>query len=226
MRPPLPSAPAAARNSAAPQAARSDHPARLPRRRRWWLLLTALGLAAGAGYGNYLFISAHDARVTVLVLARQVDWGQRITETDLVTARIVEDPAAHMIRDEDRAAVLGKTAATGLPQGSVLAPEHLTADLIPAAGQHVVGLAVKPGQLPARGLRPGERVQVTPIASNQTTAEGAIRGTGFTARVLLLGKPDTQGAITVDVVITADQLTTATAAAAGPVILTLLGPGN
>ncbi|GAA2779255.1 hypothetical protein GCM10010452_03630 [Crossiella cryophila] len=190
------------------------------------MLIAAVVLAAGAGYGNYLLISAHDARVTVLVLARQVEWGQRITEADLATARIVEDPAVHMIREEDRATVLGKTAATGLPEGSVLAPKHLTADAIPAAGQHVVALAIKSGQLLARGLHPGERVQVTPIAANQTSVDGALRGTGFAARVLVVGKPDTQGALTVDVVITADQLTTATAAAAGPVILTLLGPGN
>ncbi|MCO1575186.1 SAF domain-containing protein [Crossiella sp. SN42] len=196
----------------------------LPRRRRWWLVATAVVLAAAAGYGNYELIAAHDARVTVLVLARPVDWGQRITEADLALARTVEDPAARMIRAEERASVLGKTAVAGLPAGSVLAPQHLSDTPIPAADQQLLGLACKPGQLPARGLRPGERIQVTPVTSNQSGGEGVTRGGTFIALVAGIGTPDSQGGVTVDVLISTKDAAAATAAAAGPVILTLLGP--
>ncbi|MCK2241869.1 MULTISPECIES: SAF domain-containing protein [unclassified Crossiella] len=187
---------------------------------------TAVVLATAAGFGNHLLIASYDARVAVLVLARTVEWGHRIVEADLAVAHIVQDPAAQMIRAEEQAAVIGKTAVTTLTTGSVLAPKQISDTPVPGAGQHLLGLGSKPG-LPARGLRPGERVLVTPVVSGQTGAvETALRGAGFPARVFGIGGEPAQGTVTVDVVIATEHLDKATAAAAGPVIITVLGPGN
>ncbi|GAA2778835.1 SAF domain-containing protein [Crossiella cryophila] len=229
MRPPLPPIPAPGPAATAPEHSSldPDNPAQLPRRRRLWLLVTAIVLTAGAGFGNVLLIASYDARVSVLVLARTVEWGQRITEADLTVARIVEDPIAQTIRADEQAAVIGKTAATTLTERSVLARQQLTDTPVPGPGQHLLGLGCKPGHVPAHGVRPGMRVQVTPISAGQAgNSEATTRGAGFQAQVVGISGALGASTATVDVVVPTEYLDRATAAAAGPVIITVLGPGN
>ena len=201
---------------------------RVPRRRRWWLLAAAVVLAAVAAYGNYALIAGQDERVEVLVLTRDVGWGQRIGEADLGVAKAVPDPRLAAIPAGDRVRVVGQVTRASLPAGTVLAPGQLTAQPVPGPGERLVGLAVKPGHLPARGLAPGDLVQVTPVAGGTGTDAGpAATSTAgpFRARVLDVGPPDSAGAVTVDVLVGSDTAPAATSAAAGQVVLVQLGPG-
>lgn len=201
---------------------------RVPRRRRWWLLAVAVVLAAVVAYGNYALIAGQDERVDVLVLARPVSWGQRIGAGDLGVAKAVPDPNAASIPASDRAEVVGQVARATLPVGTVLAPGQLTQQPVPGPGERLVGLPVKPGHLPARGLAPGDLVQVSPVTggtgtdADQTPASTAAL---FRARVLGVGPPDSTGAVTVDVLVGPDAAKAATSAAAGQVVLVQLGPG-
>lgn len=215
-----------------PTSSQAPRPPRVPRRRRPWLIVIAIVLASVAAYGNYVALTAQDARVPILVLAQPVAWGQRITEADLTVAQTVPDSSAHTIPASRRGSVVGQSATTALPAGSVLAPEDLAVQAIPGPGQQLVGLRTKPGQLPARALNPGDLVQVVPVASNSTIsgtsplpATGAT-GAPFQARVADIGPPDANGAVTVDVVVGTDTLPAATTAASGTVVIVLLGPGS
>lgn len=200
---------------------------RVPRRRRWWLLVVAVVLAAAAAFGNVAVMSGQDKRIEVLVLARSVSWGQRIGEADLGVAKGVPDPHTAVIPSRDRAAVVGAIARSTLPAGTVLAPGELTQQPVPGPGERLVGLPVKPGHLPARGLSPGDLVQATPVASAAgTDATSQSAGGPFRARVLEVGLPDSTGAVTVDVVVGPDAAQSAIAAAAGQVVLVQLGPGT
>ncbi|MFD8497747.1 SAF domain-containing protein [Amycolatopsis sp. NPDC059657] len=197
---------------------------RVPRRRRPWLIVTAVVLAAVAGYGNYALLSAQDERVPILVLARTVAWGHTITDADLAIAQTVPDAAAHTVPATRRAAVVGKTATGTLHAGRVLATDDVAAQVIPGAGQRVIGLLCKPGQLPARGLTPGDLVQVSPAA--QPGSDRAPGGAAFQARVTDVGASDPNGAVTVDLLVGADAAGAAVAAASGGVVVALLGPGG
>jgi hypothetical protein len=201
---------------------------RVPRRRRWWLLAVAAVLAAVAAYGNYALIAGQDERVDVLVLIRDVGWGQRIGEGDLGVAKAVPDQRLASISASDRAGVVGQVTRSTLPAGTVLAPGQLTAQPVPGQGERLVGLSVKPGRVPARGLAPGDLVQVSPVAGGTGTDTGqasASTAGPFRARVLGVGPPDSTGAVTVDVVVGADAAQAATSAAAGQVVVVQLGPG-
>lgn len=200
-------------------------PPRVPRRRRPWLIVTAVALAALAGYGNYVLLTAQDERVPVLVLARTVAWGHTLTDTDLAIARTVPDAAAHTVPAERRGSVVGKTATATLRAGRILAAEDVAVQVIPGPGQRVIGLLCKPGQLPARGLAAGDLVQVSPAATQPGT-ERASGGTAFQARVTDVGALDLNGAVTVDLVVGADAASAAVAAASGGVVVALLGPGG
>lgn len=200
---------------------------RVPRRGRPWLIAIATVLAAGAAYGNYVIVSAQDQRVPALVLARTVGWGQRITDADLAVARAAPDPTLRLISTDDRSRVVGMAATSTLAAGSLLTPDELTDQPVPASDQQLVGLLVKPGQVPARGLRPGDEVQVTPLANTQSASDGSADArTGFKARVIDTGQPDANGAVTVDLIVPSAVADRASAAAAGPVAIAVLGVGN
>src|SRR5947199_18845 len=114
-------------------------------------------------------------------------------------------------------------------RGRLLGPGRLTAQPVPGPGEELVGLPVKPGHLPARGLSPGDLVQVTTVpggAGTDASPSPASTVVPFRARVLDVGPPDPTGAVTVDVLVGADAAQAATGAAAGQVVLVQLGPGT
>ncbi|WP_409493956.1 SAF domain-containing protein [Amycolatopsis sp. cmx-11-12] len=205
-----------------------DEPPRVPRRRRWWLLGVAVVLAVVVAFGNYALITGQDDRVDVLALTREVSWGQTIGEGDLGVVKAVPDQPLAVIPVGDKARVVGQVARSSLPAGTVLAPGQLSGQPIPGPGELLVGLPVRPGHLPARGLSAGDLVQVTPIAASNGPDVGqapASTSGPFRARVLGVGPPDSTGTVTVDVVVGADAAHTATSASAGQVVVVQLGPG-
>lgn len=198
----------------------------MPRRRRWWLLAIAVLLTAAAAYGNYALLAGQDERVDVLVLVRDVDWGERISEGDLGIAHTAPDPRLASILAEDRTEVVGRTVRSTLSAGTVLTPAQLTEQSVPGPNELLIGLPVKPGNLPARGLSAGDLVQASPVPAGAGTGQTSTdTGEPFRARVVGVGQPDSTGAITVDVVLDDDAANAATDAAAGQVVLIQLGPG-
>lgn len=197
---------------------------RIPRRRRWWLLSAAVVMVATAGYGNYALLTAQDERVDVLVLTRNVGWGQAIADTDLGIAKAVPDQPLASVLASDRAQVVGRFARSTLSAGTVLAPTQIVDQPVPGPGEQLIGLSVKPGHLPARGLGAGDLVQVSPVTGGVGTAAQQA-GVPFRARVLGVGPADSSGAVTVDVVVGVDAAAAASSAAAGSVVIAQLGPG-
>lgn len=200
---------------------------RVPLRRRWWLLALSVALAAAGALSGYLVIAAADERAEVLVAARDVAWGARLTDADLTTAMLTPDAAVPMIPAAERSRVVGQTVMAALPAGSVLAPGYLAEQPVPGPGELVVGLRGEPGALPARGLRAGDLVEVVPVAETSpgaSSAEVSTSEAGFQARVTGVGAPDAQGAVTVDVVVAAAMEERAAIAAAGRVVFVLVGP--
>jgi hypothetical protein len=124
----------------------------------------AVALAVGLlGAGTALGVVAVQhagAREQVLVLVRDVPAGAALTDADLASARQASDPALSMVPASQRAAVVGRYAAGLLTAGSTLTLRALTTQRVPAPGTQLVAVLVKPGQAPARGLVPGDRVSI------------------------------------------------------------------
>lgn len=123
--------------------------------------------------GAVLWHSSATERSAVLALVGDVERGDTITATDLRVIYVAsDDPIAH-VRQEDSAAVVGRIATTDLEAGT-LVTRSLVADRVALGeGDGVVGLALDPGQFPALGLLPGDRVNVVsaePVA--QLDGEG------------------------------------------------------
>lgn len=194
----------------------------VPRRRRWWLVAIGVAMTASAVILVQTYVDNVNKTTSVLVLVRDVPLNQRIVDTDLAIANATPDTNVHMIAAAQRNDVIGRVAVHSLSAGSLLTPEQLTDHAIPGSGQLLVGLLVKPGQLPARGLRPEDHVRVVSIA--QPTANPVVN-TSVEATVVEVGPPNATGGVTVDVVVDVELGAALTSiAATGQVMVSLVGP--
>lgn len=127
------------------------------RRRRPAVLAMAVALIAAGGLGGAVLYNSTGQRVAVLALARDIPWGQVITDDDLVVARIAGDPALRPLSATERDKAVGMRAATDLKRGAMLTRGDVAQTLAVQPGQIVVGVSAKRSQLPAsrpsRGCR-------------------------------------------------------------------------
>ncbi|WP_344944084.1 hypothetical protein [Sphaerisporangium flaviroseum] len=118
----------------------------------------------------------------------------------------------------------------------LLAVSALTSQTTPGPGQQVVVVAVKPSQVPARGLHPGDPIKVVPTNDEQNATANqadatiatirptrALPASGVPAVVSQVAGPNVDGFVVVDVLIE-DRAAPLVAqyAAAGHVALTLI----
>ncbi len=185
---------------------------------RWWVAAGGVVILAGSITGVQAYVSGQNATVPVLVLARDVGWGHPLADGDLAVAAAVPDEYVRTIGAADRDRVVGQVAVHTLTAGTLLTRAELTTGRVPAAGQVVVGVLLKPGGLPAKGVRPEDRVLLTPTPASSTASPTA-PATGI---VLDSGSPTADGSVVVDVVIDGTQNAIVVPAGAGQVVLSLL----
>jgi hypothetical protein len=168
-------------------------------------------------------------RQPVLALARPVTAGQVLSPADLVVVRVSADGPVTLLPASEETTVAGRPAAAALPAGSLLTPGEIGA-APPAAGQQVLGVAVKPGQYPP-DLSAGQVVDVlaTPSAASSGTsgADGAALPVGR-AVVLAVGQQDAASGVTVaELQLPQDAVPqVAAAAASGQVTLVTVAAGG
>jgi hypothetical protein len=150
-------------------------------RRPALVLVGVLLILVGAAVTAQLFLRV-GGRTAVLAVARPVAAGHTITGQDLTEVRISIDSALRAVPASERSRVVGQVATVDLLARSLLTREALATASIPGAGQAIVGVALKAGQMPS-ALEAGDRVMVilTPPAGTGGTAAPADQ----TGRVLV-----------------------------------------
>ncbi|MCA1192884.1 SAF domain-containing protein [Saccharopolyspora sp. 6V] len=212
---------------AEPSRQQESAPPRVPGRRRRWVWITSGVLIAAAVAGNAALVAHLADRAPVLVLARDVAWGQPITPDDVVARDLPAEVGAFAVPDTARSGFIGQVAAANLRTGDLLSQRDVSAQAVPGPGQRVLGLRLDPGHYPAGGLTPNDPIAVHP-APDDTTASTtqATDGQEFLARVVRTSLPDAEGAITADVLIPETTSTAAVEAAVGGAQVSLLGPAR
>ncbi|MFF2042055.1 SAF domain-containing protein [Kitasatospora sp. NPDC058170] len=166
------------------------------RRRRPAVLAMAVALIAAGGLGGAVLYNSTGQRVAVLAMARDVPYGQVLTDADLVVARIAGDPALKPLGAEERTRAVGMRATTDLKRGALVVSADLAQTLTVQPGQLVVGVSAKRTQLPATRLLPG--VQIVVVFTPDTG-----RPESMGAVVTAVGRVDTDGSQVVDVAVPA-----------------------
>ncbi|MFB8247390.1 SAF domain-containing protein [Streptomyces sp. NPDC055952] len=202
------------------------------RRRRPGVIALSLALIAAGGAGVAVLLLQVGNRTEVVTVVRDVQVGQVVTEDDLGKASIALDASVKAVRGSDLDSVVGKRAAVELKPGSLLAPSQVTKDSLVKAGEQLVPIGLKPEQVPATALVPGQKVRLVHVPAqgqeetgkSATTPPETIDGRVVKASSAAPGT----GIVVVDVATTAEDGPTAAAwVSAGTLRLVLAAPdGN
>jgi hypothetical protein len=139
---------------------------RLPKsRRRRRPAVTALGLLLVVVFATVsaALVVRGDHSVSVLALSRNVSAGQQVTAGDLRVARI-SGSGVSALAASSMNVVVGETATSGLPAGTLLAAGMLARSPVPPIGQQVVALSLKSGSVPGE-VTAGRDVSLVSVAS-------------------------------------------------------------
>jgi SAF domain len=203
----------------------------LPRRRRWGLTSLGVLLVVVGAVVAFLLVDTVGVTRPYLALARDVPFGATIGPDDLTVVQVNPSAGLRLVPAGQRDQVIGRQAATRLFAGSPLSPSELTDRGVPGPGQQVVGMELKPGQVPARALRAGEPVVLVVVPpSSVVGVPDAQAGGGLStipATVAGAEVTETGGNVQVDVAVAeADGPRVASMAVAGRIVLVATGGGR
>ncbi|MCX5009187.1 SAF domain-containing protein [Streptomyces sp. NBC_00638] len=193
------------------------------------MIALSLGLIAAGGAGVAVLLLQVGHRTEVVTVVRDVQVGQVLTEQDLGKASIALDPAVKAVHASDLDQVVGKRAAVELKPGSLLAPSQVTKDSLVKAGEQLVPIGLKPEQIPATVLVPGQKVQLVHVPAQGETETGKASDSPpqtLPGRVVKAsGAAPGTGVVVVDVATSADDGPTVAAwVSAGTLRLVLAAP--
>lgn len=152
-------APAGPATQAGGPALTGDRLPRPPRRRRPGFAALAVLLIVGAAATAGLLAMQFDERVPVLVARTSIPVGQQIGREDLAVARVASGEL-RTIAAADADAVVGRYATETIAPGRLIEPGMLGNRSLLERGSVALGVVLKPGNVPASGLRTGDRVRV------------------------------------------------------------------
>ncbi|MFD8646543.1 SAF domain-containing protein [Streptomyces mirabilis] len=171
------------------------------------MIALSLALIAAGGAGVTVLMLQVGHRTQVVTVVRDVQVGQVLTEQDLGRASISLDPAVKTVKADDLGSVVGKRAAVELKPGSLLTASQVTKDSLVKAGEQLVPIGLKPEQVPATELVPGQKVQLVHVpAQGETAKDSGTPPESIAGRVVKASKaaPGT-GIVVVDIATSAND---------------------
>ncbi|MDL4814752.1 hypothetical protein [Actinomadura opuntiae] len=199
-----------------------------PRERKPALAALAVLLILGGALASAYLVMASGQRVSAIRIAQPVAAGQRIPQSALEEVQ-VGDTGVQFVNWSERLNVSRYYAAVPLVKGALLTNGMISRTDEAAKGRLVVGLALKPGQLPSGGVESGKKVTLYAVGSGG----GPRAGTVLAAEAIVINVGGGGGSrlrsdqTNVDVAIApADAAQVAQAASAGTVAIALIPEGT
>jgi hypothetical protein len=151
------------------------------RKRRLVLIAVCVVAVLAAGGGGYLAgrltAPGPPAVTRILVTDTPLPVGARIRADELVaiTVRRGVSAPAGSLGPSAEASLIGLATTTSLPSGTIMTRSLLApARSVPLGARALVGLALKPGQLPAGGLTAGQQVLIVLVPSSNNAPASAL----------------------------------------------------
>ena len=151
------------------------------RRRRLVLVVVFVVAILAAGGGGYLTgrvtAPGPPAVTRILITDTALPQGARIRPDELlaITVRRGISAPAGSLGPSAIPSLTGLATTTMLPSGTIMTRSLLApARAVPVAARALVGLALKPGQLPAGGLIPGQQVLIVLVPSSTNAPASAL----------------------------------------------------
>ena len=103
-------------------------------------------------------------KVPALAAASRIERGEVIDTSDVRVVYVSSDNTLARLDSSELSRVVGRVALVELAEGTLLTQSVVAEAAALGAGEGVVGLSLDPGAYPARGLAPGDRVNVVRTA--------------------------------------------------------------
>ena len=143
-------------------------PARPPKVRRRPLVLIGAIAAVLVGALAAVWIWTTSATATDVVAIRgAVQRGEVIDRADLEVVKVGLDPSLDIVPASRIDQIAGQRAATDLVPGGLLAAGSVTNEVLPKAGEALVGVGLAPAMLPAEPLLAGDQVRIVETPGQQ-----------------------------------------------------------
>jgi Flp pilus assembly protein CpaB len=185
-----------------------------PRQRRPALAILAVLLILVGGLASALLVMRTSQQATVVVAARDIPAGQKITNDDIKQARLGGD-TANYVGWADKKTILGNSPKLGIPAGAPITSDSLTKGAGPTSDQAQVGLKLTYNQAPVSALANNVHVRVlyTPAdaATNKldaTTRNQLNDGVVAQDATVFKMKPQNDGSIFVTLTCSTDDAAT------------------
>jgi hypothetical protein len=147
------------------------------RRRRKAVVIACIVAALVAGGGGYLAgrltAPSPPALTRIIVTDTALPQGSRLSAADLlvITVRSGSSAPAGSLGPAAESSLIGLATTTALPSETIVTRSLFApAGSVPTAANALVGLALKPGQVPAGGLTAGEQVLIVLVPSTDAGA--------------------------------------------------------
>lgn len=165
------------------------------RRMRPGLLGLAVLLIALGGLGAAFAVTSVRATGTYLAVARPVSVGTALTADDMRSVQVAGGVGLSPVPASKINEVIGKRAAVTLVPGTLITMDQLTDKPLLGPGQQQVAIGLKPNQVPAKELRPGDKVLLvsTPPQNASTGEVRTSQATRYEATVVDAAEPDEKG---------------------------------
>lgn len=135
-------------------------PARLKERRRPLLIASMVALVClGGSVSAYAYLSTSETE-NVVAVREPVARGEVIGAEDLMTVRVGLDPALDPLSASELDDLVGQRAAVDLSAGSLVTAGSITDEVIPAAGQSIVGVSLTSAMMPSESIYAGDSVRI------------------------------------------------------------------
>ncbi len=210
-------------NRGAPRAMTLTKPTRIQRRPvvvALGVALIAVGALAMVSVTSSLGRTREVLAVTGTIHRGEVIRTQDVGVVDLPVGPTLLTPVGARSLDE----VVGKVAATELLPGSLLTVDSYSEAVGPPPGRSIVGIALKPSQMPAHEPQAGDHVRIVTGASEGGAVSDAPATVSATVRAVVRVPDSGQSVVDVEVA-DADAPRLAAASAAGEVALVVDSPG-
>lgn len=158
------------------------------RRMRPGLLGLAVLLVALGGLGSAFAVTSVRATGSYLAIARDVPVGHELTADDLLTVQVAGGQGLSPVSANKRDEVIGLRATVPLTPGTLLTMAQLTDEPMLGPGQQQVAIGLKATEVPAKDLRPGDKVLL--FSTPERDARGNAPSTRFEATIIDTAKPD------------------------------------
>jgi SAF domain len=155
-------------------------------------------------------------RVDVLVAARTIPAGHKVTDADFTTTRVAAD-GGNIVPASAESNFIGSYATTGVPSGSLINAKMFKAGQILPDDSVVLGLTLSVDQRPARAIQPGDIVKIFygPKSTSANSTPSSTSSSGLSSGAVIVSaarvvdvataSTSTNGTVTISVLLTSDD---------------------